>query len=490
MPSLGEFAPYIDGQFVRGEGPQLAVENPSDESVIGQLPAASTSQIQAAIAAAHTAFHRNEWSTSTASSRVQAVSRMLDYFEARIGDIRRLVMLESGCPIGSPAMHAQVDLPLRQVRELLSYYLTLPEMEHNPVPLMQRIAPSGAFVDSVKLHVPVGVVAAISAYNFPFFLNLWKVVPALITGNAVVLRPSPLTPYSALLFGNAADAAGLPRGIFNVIVDAGHEGGVLMTTHPHVDMVTFTGSSPVGERVAAQAAKGIKRVQLELGGKSAQIYLPDRIDAAASAAATVCLTHAGQGCALGTRIFVPAAAKASAIDQMASALSHVVVGDTSDPGTQMGPVISAAQRERCEHFVAASVQAGGRVVTGGRRPPHRKRGYFFEPTILDVPDNSNPAAQEEIFGPVVCVIGYESVDHAVAMANDSRYGLSGYVYGRDMQQALKVAQALRTGTVNVNGSLLSPYASSGGFGASGIGRERGLEGLRAYQQLQTLSITN
>lgn len=471
-------------------GGALSVENPATEQVVATVGVASPAQIDDAIAAARGAFDSGLWSGLPAADRVAAVGRMLDWFAARADALRAIIVAEAGCPIGSPVMAAQFDAPLKMTRDLMLYYLTLPEFEQNPVPPFERIAASGAFVESLKLHVPVGVVSAISAYNFPFFLNLWKVVPALITGNGVVLRPSPLTPCSALIFGEAASAAGLPPGVLNVIVDAGHEGGVTLTTDRRVDMVTFTGSSLIGERVAAQAASGIKRLQLELGGKSAQIFLPDRLEAARFAALSVCLAHAGQGCVLGTRVFVPNANKAELMAQMAGSLDGLVIGDPADPATQVGPVITAAQRDRCEHYVAAAVEAGARVVAGGRRPAHLARGYYFEPTLLDLPDNRNPAAQDEIFGPVVGVIGYDDVDHAVAMANDSVFGLSGYVFGKDMRQALAVARRLRTGTVNVNSSAMSAYASSGGFGASGFGRERGLEGIRVYQQLQVLNISN
>jgi aldehyde dehydrogenase (NAD+) len=242
--------------------------------------------------------------------------------------------------------------------------------------------------------------------------------------------------------------------------------------------------------VAAQAATGLKRLQLELGGKSAQIFLPDRVDDADGAPAAVCSSHAGQGCALGTRIFVPEAAKAEVLERMAGRMAALRVGDASDPETIVGPVITAAQRDRCAHYVAVAVAAGAKVVHGGQRPSGLDRGYFFEPTLLDLPDNANPAAQDEIFGPVVGVIGYRSLDHAVEMANDSPFGLSGYVYGHDLRQAIGVAEQLRTGTVNVNSGMHSPYVSSGGFGLSGIGRERGVEGLRIYQQLQVLNVSN
>jgi aldehyde dehydrogenase (NAD+) len=315
------------------------------------------------------------------------------------------------------------------------------------------------------------------------------VLPALIAGNCVILRPSPLTPLAALIFGEAAKAAGLPAGVLNVVADAGAEGGIMLSTDPRVDMVAFTGSSAVGRQVMSQASTTMKRLQLELGGKSAQIYLPDSLLAARMAAAQVCLSHAGQGCALGTRIFVPEADKAQAMQAMAATFAQIKIGDPADPATTMGPVISAAQRERCQRYVDLAVEAGAKVICGGKRPPSPTKGFYFEPTILDTPDNRNPAAQEEIFGPVVSVIGYRDLDHAVEMANDSAYGLSGYVHGKDLKQAVAVAARLRTGTVNVNGGLLSANASSGGWRSSGIGRERGIEGLRIYQQIQGMNIT-
>jgi aldehyde dehydrogenase (NAD+) len=253
-------------------------------------------------------------------------------------------------------------------------------------------------------------------------------------------------------------------------------------------MVAFTGSSDVGVRIMMQAAPTMKRLQLELGGKSAQIFLPDSVDRASMAAAIVCLSHAGQGCALGTRIFVPQDRKAEALKAMAVAISRIRVGPADHPETQMGPLISAAQVARCEHYIKLAAEQGAQLVTGGRRPPQLDRGFFFEPTLLDVPDNRNPAAQDEIFGPVVSVIGYSDLDHAVAMANDSRFGLSGYVHGQDRQAALAVAQRIRSGTVNVNAGIASTYASSGGQRMSGIGRERGIEGLRIYQQLSCLNL--
>jgi aldehyde dehydrogenase (NAD+) len=483
-------AMFVGGRSVAGEGGVITVENPGDEQIIARFAGASLAQVDAAIGAARRAFDAGPWPHMPREERTAAVRRMLDRLSADRERLKSIIVRETGCPVGSGAMFAQLDSPLQATRDLVDLYLTLPEVEDSGQPFSERINPMGSLVLSVRRYAPIGVVAAISAYNFPLFLNLWKIVPALLVGTTVVLRPSPLTPLSALVLADAAREAGLPDGVLNIVAEAGSEGAVQLTTDPRVDMVTFTGSNDVGARVMAQAAGTLKRVQLELGGKSAQIYMPDSIDRAASAGASVCLAHAGQGCVLGTRVLVPEADKARVMEAMAASLRNVVIGDPQDPATQMGPVINAAQRTRCETYVRLATEAGAKIVLGGARPAHLSRGYYFQPTILDLPDNANPAAQHEIFGPVVGVIGYRSLDHAVEIANDTAFGLSGYVYGKDLRQAAAIAQRLRTGTVNVNSGMMSAYVSSGGWGRSGQGRERGVEGLRFYQQLQILNLAN
>jgi aldehyde dehydrogenase (NAD+) len=478
---------YLDGRAVAGEGERFVVVNPGTEDVVAEIAGASEAQVDAAILAARRAFDSGEWSGLSPADRVAAVRRLVAYFASQRGRMIDMVVRETGCPVSSTTMFAQVDGPLKQALDVMQLFLRLPEFEENPLPLAERTPAFGGVLQSLRRHEPMGVVAAISAYNVPFYINLWKVVPALITGNTMVLRPSPLTPLSALIFGEAAEAAGLPPGVLNVVAEGGAAGGVILSTHREVDMVAFTGSSAVGKKLMAQAAPTMKRLQLELGGKSAQIFLPDSLDAARTAA-MICTAHAGQGCVLGTRIFVPEAEKARLVEAMAEPLAGVVMGDPVDPRTTMGPVISAAQRDRCQRYVDLAVEAGARVVCGGKRPTSPERGFFFEPTILDTPDNKNPAAQEEIFGPVVSVIGYRDLDHAVEMANDTVYGLSGYVHSKSHSQALAVAKRLRTGTVNINGGVFSAYASSGGWRESGLGRERGIEGLRVYQQVQMINL--
>jgi aldehyde dehydrogenase (NAD+) len=476
----------IAGRAVRGQGEILNVYNPSSGGITTRLPGASIEQFREAIATARATADKGQWAGMDAVDRISVLRRFLKLLGERSEDFKSLMITETGVPIKSFALEAQVGSPLRQMAAMFELYLKLPQIEENPLPLEERINPFGGFVQSLRRYIPVGVVAAISAYNFPLHISLWKVMTALATGNCVLLRPSPLTPLSALALAEVASAAELPPGTLQVLVEAGSDGATLMTTDPAVDMVSFTGSTAVGSKVAAQAAPSMKRLQLELGGKSAQIFLPDRVEAAFNAALGVCMAHAGQGCVLGTRVFVPQEDKPKVLAAMKASLAHLKIGDSDDPTTTMGPVMSEAQAQRCERYVQLAVSAGATIVAGGKRAD--RPGYFFEPTVLDLPDNKNPAAQDEIFGPVVGVIGYRDIDHAIEMANDSPLGLSGYVHGKDARKALEVARRIKSGTVNVNTFLGSAYASSGGHKMSGIGRERGIEGIRAFQELQVLNL--
>jgi aldehyde dehydrogenase (NAD+) len=342
---------------------------------------------------------------------------------------------------------------------------------------------------SVRRYEPVGVVAAITPYNAAFMMAMQKVIPALMAGCSVILRPSPLTPLSSLVLGAAAEAVGLPSGVLSVVVESGSAGAELLSTHPAVDMVSFTGSSAVGRRILAQAAPTVKRVALELGGKSAQIYLPDAVDRVARGAAAAVAATAGQACVAATRMLVPRDRKDEVVEAVSRAYADITVGAPTDPKSLMGPVISAAQRSRCELYVTLAQEEGGSVAFGGRRPDGLDRGYYFQPTVLDLPGNANPAAREEIFGPVIGIIGYRDLDDAVRIANDSAYGLSGQVYGADVAAATAVARHLRTGAVNVNAGLFSAYAPSGGYKQSGLGRERGPDGIRAFQEVKHISIS-
>ena len=310
-----------------------------------------------------------------------------------------------------------------------------------------------------------------------------------MAGNSVVLRPSPLTPLSSLVFGEAADAAGLPPGVLSVVVEEGAAGAELLTTHPAVDMVSFTGSTAVGRQILAQASSTVKRVALELGGKSPQIYLDDAVDRTPMGAMQVVAVTCGQACVAATRMLVPNERKAEVLEKVSGAFAMLAVGNPlEDPAAMIGPLINAGARDRCERYVAAAEEHGAKVVFGGRRPEGFDKGYYFEPTVLDLPDNTNPAAQDEIFGPVLGVIGYEDVDDAVRIANDTTYGLSAQVYGGDVAAATAVARRIRSGAVNVNTSLFSAFAPGGGYKQSGLGRERGIEGIREFQEVKHLVI--
>ncbi|HEX7856137.1 MAG TPA: aldehyde dehydrogenase family protein [Sphingobium sp.] len=488
MEDVLDYAGYIDGAFVKGAGATLTVENPSDESIVDSFPGLSLEQVESAIRAARRAYEKGEWNGLPVRDRADILHRYTDALASRIDRLIEYAVTEAGCPRSSGVMFAQAATPLRQAHEVIDLFLKLPEHEENPIPFAERISPMGGAVQSLRRYTPVGVVAGIAANNVPFYTALWKVIPALIAGNSIVLRPNPLTPLSSIIFAEAAEEVGLPKGIFNLVIEAGLEGGQLLSTDPDIDMVGFTGSSAVGVKVMQQAATTMKRLQLELGGHSAQIFLPDAVDRAVMQARIVCTSHAGQGCALGKRLFVPEDQKAAVIEKIVADLATVRIGPATDPQTQLGPVVSAAQLAACERHVQRAVEAGGRIATGGKRAASMEKGYFFEPTLLDLPDNKNPAAQDEIFGPIAAIIGYRDLDHAVQMANDSRYGLSGYVHGADKKAALEVGLKIRSGTVQVNGAIASAYASSGGQRMSGIARERGIEGLRIYQQLSALTI--
>lgn len=478
---------YVGGRFLPGAGPPLAVENPATEEVVAEVETLTLAQMEEAVLAARRAFDSGAWSGLGREQRVEKVLAMGEYLRGRAEEMGATLTAEAGAP--QAIMGAQVQMPLDHLRAACELYLTMPETEHTPRPLGEIVAADRVAV-SVMRWEPIGVVAAIAAYNFPVQTTIWKFVPALLTGSTVVLRPSPLTPIATLMIGEAAEAVGLPAGVLNVVVEGGVEGGELLTSHPAVDCVSFTGSTAVGKAIMAQAAATVKRVILELGGKSVQLYLPDAVERAGAGCTGVFAAHAGQACVAPTRMLVPENRKAEVVEQAARVAGALRVGDPADPSTLVGPLISAAQRERNERYVAEALAAGASVAAGGKRPAGLERGYYFEPTVLDVPDNTNPAARDEIFGPVLCVIGYRDLDHAVEIANDSVYGLAGQVHGNDLAAAVGVAERIRAGAVSVNGGYSGAYASSGGYKHSGLGRERGIDGIRALQQVKHLSVSS
>jgi len=481
---------FIDGEWVNGSGPRLTVESPATGEPITEVSTASPEQFSLAIEAARRAFDSGPWAMTSPAERIAFVRRFGAALLSRRDLLVETVIAETGCP-RSVAEIAQVDMALSSIVELCDLYAAMPEWEHNEVPLDQYV--SGAQVRlSIRRFEPTGVVAAITPYNFPFITNVWKVVPALLAGCTVVLRPSPLTPLEALVMGEAAAEANFPPGILNIVVEPGSEGAMLMTTDPFVDVVSFTGSTDVGRAVAAQSAPTLKRVILELGGKSVALHLPDAMSdgmaGVVGGALTVFGSHAGQGCALQTRVLVPNEYRESAAEAIAQSAGLLPIGDPTSQSTLIGPLISSHQRRRVDELVKASVAAGARCVRGGNVPEGMDHGWFYEPTVLDAPDPSNPANQNEFFGPVVSVLGYRDLEDAIAIANSTDYGLSGGIYTSDLALGMKLARQFRSGTVQINTGLAAGFTPMGGYKQSGYGRERGSAGIRAFQELKHIVV--
>ncbi|WP_068158357.1 aldehyde dehydrogenase family protein [Rhodococcus phenolicus] len=484
MSILAERRTYVAGEWVTGDQ-VVPVENPADESHVADVIATPVAEVERGILAARRAFDDGVWADRTPRDRARILHTLVDHLEAHRETLVETLVAEAGQPYRF-ADETQCRAGTAIARHTIDLYLSMAHEDTNPVPVDDLVR--GRVALSIRRHEPVGVVTAITPYNAALIMALQKLIPALMAGNSVILRPSPLTPISSLIFGEAAEAAGLPAGVLSVVAEEGTEGAQLLTTHPAIDMVSFTGSTVAGRNIIAQAAPTVKRLSLELGGKSAQIYLPDAIERVGIGALAVVARTAGQACVAATRMLVPQDRKEEVLEAVSAAYNRITVGPPSDPAALMGPVISAPQRAKCERFVQLAEEQGAKVRTGGRRPEQFDRGYYFEPTVLDLPSNANPAAQEEIFGPVIGVIGYTDVDDAVRIANDSVYGLSGQVYGADAAAAVAVARRLRAGAVNVNTTVFSAYAPSGGYKQSGLGRERGPEGIREFQEVKHMSI--
>jgi acyl-CoA reductase-like NAD-dependent aldehyde dehydrogenase len=474
----------VAGRWVEGDD-ELTVHNPADESPLCDLSVTPIPEFRRAVSQARRAFDDGVWSDRPVKDRARVLNVFVDYLESLKAPLIATMVAEAGQPTLFAEL-AQYSAGITLARDTIDLYQTLCHEEANPVPVDQLVRSHATM--SVRRYEPVGVVAAITPYNAAVIMGFQKLIPALMAGNSIILRPNPLTPVSSLAFAAAGEAAGLPLGVLSVVIEAGSAGAEILTSDTGVDMVSFTGSTGVGQRILAQAAPTVKRVGLELGGKSAQIYLPDAVSRAAAGAAQVVALTAGQACVAATRMLVSQETKDEVMEAVTVAYAGIKVGLPTDPNTMMGPLISASQRDRCERFVALAEQHGGKVAFGGGRTAGFDRGYYVDPTVLDLADNSNPAAQDEIFGPVLGVIGYRDLDDAVRIANDTVYGLSGQVYSADVAAATAIARRLRSGAVNVNTGMFSAYAPSGGYKQSGLGRERGVEGIRAFQEVKHMCI--
>ncbi|CAJ1510712.1 aldehyde dehydrogenase family protein [[Mycobacterium] burgundiense] len=474
---------FIDGGWTDGHTQEtIEVVNPATEETIAEVPQAGPADIDTAVSAARRAFDEGPWPRMKPAERGRILSAMADELTRRRDELVELNIAEAG----STRMLAdilQVGTPIDHFRDLVERVLPQFAFEEPVPPIVGNGIGQGLVVREAY-----GVAALITAFNFPFLLNLAKVGPALAAGCTAVLKSSPYTPLEALVLGEVAEAAGLPPGALN-IVTGDIAAGERLTQHPDVDLVSFTGSDAVGRKVYAQAADSVKKVVLELGGKSANIILEDAdLDKVMESVLAGIITHAGQGCALLTRILVHESLHDELVARIVGILGFISVGDPSDPATVMGPLIRDVQRRRVEALIASGVEDGAEIAFGGARPAHLERGFYLEPTLFVGADNGMRIAQEEFFGPVGVVIPFKDDADAVRIANDSRYGLAGGVWSVDPVRAAAVARQLRTGMVVINGGGggLNPASPFGGYKQSGIGREFGEFGLAEYLQHKAL----
>jgi len=481
--ALRTYRLFIDGAWVDGSGDEeSSVISPSTEEVIGSVPQASISDVDDAVGAARRAFDDGPWPRMAPAERSRILVAFAEAIASRRAELIELIIDEAGSarPI---AESLQFDAPLSHAFWFAERAATFPYME--PLP---PIVAAGGIGQGMIVKEPAGVVAAITAFNFPVYLNLWKLFPALAMGNTVVLKPSPYTPLEAFALAEIAEQVGLPPGTVNVVT-GDIKAAETLTTHPAVDMVSFTGSEQVGQAIQAQAAQGLKKVLLELGGKSPSIVFAGAdIAKAARSAAGSFIRHAGQGCGLTTRVLAERAVHDELVDAMKAILDRVTVGDPHDPAIVMGPLIRDAQRARVERYVKSGLAQGAQLVFGGSRPAGLDRGFYFEPTLFIGVDNAMSVAQDEIFGPVSVVIPFEGEDEAIAIANDTRFGLAASVWHPDSVRALELARRIHAGRVAINGGgpTMNPHGAWGGFKHSGLGRELGDYGLHEYVELKTI----
>ncbi|MFM2447473.1 MAG: hypothetical protein RI936_1920 [Pseudomonadota bacterium] len=463
---------YIGGAWRPAEG-KLAhrVVDPSSEEVIAQVAAATPREVAAACAAASQAF--DAWQDTPVEQRCAALERVADGLAARADDLTRLVAAEVGMPVRMSA-RLQVANPIEHWRRTAR--------------AAREFAWSEQIGNSLVEQVPVGVVGAVTPWNFPLHQISLKLAPALAAGCTVVLKPSEVAPLNAFALAEVIHEAGFPPGVFNLVAGDGAVTGEALALDRHVDALSFTGSTRAGRRVAGLAAAEIKRVALELGGKSASVVLPDA-DLAAAVRGTLnaCFLNSGQACNALSRLLVPRARMDEAADIAAQLAATYTLGPAQELSSRLGPLVSAGQRERVRGLIRSGVAEGARLVCGGTEAPaHLPRGWFVQPTVFADVRPDMRIAREEIFGPVLSILAYEDIDHAVALANGTDYGLAAAVWSADEAAALAVARRLRAGQVEINGGHYNPLAPFGGFKRSGLGREGGRYGLEEFLEPRAL----
>ncbi|MDT5291278.1 MAG: aldehyde dehydrogenase, partial [Mycobacterium sp.] len=445
------------------------MHSPATGELVGKVPLASEADVNAACAAARKAFDEGPWPHTSPEERAAVLGAAVKIMEERADELKFLLAAETGQP---PTI---VDM-MQYGAAMASFNFYVGAADK----FTWQDIRDGIYGQTLVLKEPIGVVGAVTAWNVPFFLAANKLGPALLAGCTVVLKPAAETPLSVFAMAEMFAEAGLPEGVLS-IVPGGAETGRALTANPELDKFTFTGSSGVGKEVAKIAAEKLKACTLELGGKSAAIILEDAdLDSTLPMLVFSGLMNCGQACVGQTRILAPRSRYDEVVEKLAEAVSNMPIGLPDNPGAMIGPLISEKQRERVEGYIKKGVEEGARIVTGGGRPEGLDGGWFVEPTVFADVENSMTIAQEEIFGPVLAVIPYETVEDAIRIANDSVYGLAGSVYTTDFPKALEIAKRIRTGTYAVNMYAFDPGAPFGGYKNSGIGRENGWEGIEAY----------
>jgi acyl-CoA reductase-like NAD-dependent aldehyde dehydrogenase len=465
---------YIDGAWVPSHGSgRLEVVNSTTEEVMGRVPAGTVEDVDRAVIAARRAFPA--WAETAVAERAKYVQRIGEGLQARMAEIAQLIAGEVGMPINL-AMMIQAGLPTID-------FGTVPEIA-NAFPWEEQIG------NSLVVREPVGVVGAITPWNYPLHQIAAKVAPALAAGCTVVLKPSEVAPLNAFVFAEIIDDIGLPPGVFNLVTGLGPVVGEAIAAHPDVDMVSFTGSTRAGKRVAELAAANVKRVALELGGKSPNVILEDAdIAKAVRTGVGACFLNSGQTCSALTRMIVPRT-KLEEVERIAvETAESYTPGDPLAEGSRLGPLVSAVQRDRVRTYIQKGIDEGAKLLTGGPDAPEGlDTGFFVRPTVFSEVRPGMTIEQEEIFGPVLVIIPYDTEDEAVAIANDTVYGLAGGVWAGDVERAKAVARRIRTGQIDINGGTFNPVAPFGGFKQSGNGRELGRFGLEEYLEVKSLQL--